>query len=158
MFYLLSLGKLLQISLLPVDRKYPKGWTRDNCMIFFYLIDIKYNCPWINAIFLQDKLKKNVLVTLMQCFNKWQKMCISLLYLLSTFCTKNIYFFLSCTCSIWAGKLHWLDKFLLYIYCHWPNHSFFWYPCHMLPVELWETSCKSSSLLVDKISIGAIKG
>ena len=26
----------------------------------------------------------------------------------------------------------------------------FWYPCHMLPVELLETSCKSSSLPVDR--------
>jgi hypothetical protein len=28
--------------------------------------------------------------------------------------------------------------------------SFIWYPCHMLPVELWEPSCKSSSLSVDR--------
>jgi hypothetical protein len=30
------------------------------------------------------------------------------------------------------------------------NNSFFWYPCHMLPVELWEPSFKSSSLPVDR--------
>ena len=36
----------------------------------------------------------------------------------------------------------------------------FWYPYHMLFVELWEPSCKSSSLPVDRYSIskGAIKG
>jgi hypothetical protein len=28
--------------------------------------------------------------------------------------------------------------------------NFFWCPCHMLPVELWEPSCKSSSLPVDR--------
>ena len=28
-------------------------------------------------------------------------------------------------------------------------NSFFWYHCHMLPAELWEPSCKSSSLPVD---------
>jgi hypothetical protein len=26
----------------------------------------------------------------------------------------NSKYYLSCTCSIWAGKLHWLDKCLLY--------------------------------------------
>ena len=26
----------------------------------------------------------------------------------------------------------------------------FWYPCHMLLVEFWETSCRSSSLPVDR--------
>ena len=36
----------------------------------------------------------------------------------------------------------------------------FWYPHHMLLVELWEPSCKSSSLPVDRYSISkrAIKG
>ena len=29
-------------------------------------------------------------------------------------------------------------------------YSFFWYPCHVLPVELWETSCYSSSLPVHR--------
>ena len=28
--------------------------------------------------------------------------------------------------------------------------AFFWYPCHMLSHELWEPSCKSSSLSVDR--------
>jgi hypothetical protein len=27
---------------------------------------------------------------------------------------------LSCSCSIWAEKLHWLDNCLLY--CHWPKY------------------------------------
>ena len=30
------------------------------------------------------------------------------------------------------------------------NISFFWYPFHMLPVELWESNFKSSSLPVDR--------
>ena len=45
------------------------------------------------------------------------------------------YLILSCTCFIWAGKLHWLDKFLLYTVTD-QNNSFFWYPCHILPVLL----------------------
>ena len=29
-------------------------------------------------------------------------------------------YYLSCTCSVWAVELHWLDIFLLYyIYCNW---------------------------------------
>jgi hypothetical protein len=53
------------------------------------------------------------------------------------------------TYSIWAGKLHWRDKFLFYTVTDW-NIAFCWYPCHMLPVELCEPSCKSSSLPVDR--------
>jgi hypothetical protein len=38
-------------------------------------------------------------------------------------------------------------------------YSFFWCPFHMLPVELWEPNCTSSSLPVDrKYQKGAIKG
>ena len=61
--------------------------------------------------------------------------------------------YLSSTCSIWAGKLHWLDTFLLYTKkctVNDQNITFFWYPCHMLPVELWKPNCKSSSLPVDR--------
>ena len=32
------------------------------------------------------------------------------------------------------------------MYCHWPKYSIFSYPCHMLPIELLEPRCKSSSL------------
>jgi hypothetical protein len=62
------------------------------------------------------------------------------------------HFILSCTCSIWAGKLHRLENFcyIHFLCSHWQKYSFCWYPCHMLPVELWEPSCKSSSLPVDR--------
>jgi len=30
-----------------------------------------------------------------------------------------------------------VQMFVKYRYCHLPKYSFFWYPCHMLPVELW---------------------
>jgi len=36
------------------------------------------------------------------------------------------------------------------IYCH----LLFWHPCHIIPDELWEPSCKSNSLPVDRISKG----
>ena len=36
------------------------------------------------------------------------------------------------------------------LYCHWPKYSFFWYPFLMLPVELLEPNCKSSSLSIDR--------
>jgi len=35
-------------SPLPVDRKYKKGQSRDNYMIF--LFNLKYKCRWINVI------------------------------------------------------------------------------------------------------------
>jgi len=44
-----------------------------------------------------------------------------------------------------------MTGYIFDIYCHWPKYSFVWYPCHMSPVELWESSCRS------KISKGAIK-
>ena len=34
--------------------------------------------------------------------------------------------------------------------CYCPKYSFFWYPCHVLPLELLEPSCTSSSLPLDR--------
>jgi hypothetical protein len=41
------------------------------------------------------------------------------------------------------------DKFLLYTVTD-RNIAFFWYPFHMLPVELCESTCKSSSFPADR--------
>ena len=63
---------------------------------------------------------------------------------------KYIYYcILSYTCSIWAGTLYWLDNVLLYTVTG-RNIVFFWYLCHLLPVELWEPNCTSSSLSVGR--------
>ena len=40
------------------------------------------------------------------------------------------------TVSIWTNKLQWLGILFGYIL-----YSFFWYCCHMLPVELWKHNC-----------------
>ena len=53
------------------------------------------------------------------------------------------YTILSCTCAITEDKLHWMHRCLLYTFTD-QNNGFFWYYCHMLPVELWEHSCESS--------------
>ena len=44
---------------------------------------------------------------------------------------------LSCTCSTWLVKLHWLDHLMLYKVPDW-NSMLFWYLCYLLPVEIWE--------------------
>ena len=44
-------------------------------------------------------------------------------------------------CSIQAVKLHWLDKIRLYIVTN--QNITFLVPLSVLPVELWENSCKS---------------
>ena len=40
--------------------------------------------------------------------------------------------------------------YIIVIYCHWSKYSFFCYPFHVLPVEKWESNCKSSSLSVER--------
>ena len=63
---------------------------------------------------------------------------------------KCIYYcILSCNCYIWAGKLYCLDNVLRYIVTG-RNIAFFWHLCHLLPVELWEPNCTSSSFSVGR--------
>ena len=57
------------------------------------------------------------------------------------------YLILSYTYSIWAVKLH-LPENVCYILSLAEIYLVFWYPCYISPVELLETSCKSSSLPV----------
>ena len=53
--------------------------------------------------------------------------------------------------------LHWvylsrqiaLTGYVFVIYCHWLKYSLFWYHSHMLPVELCDHICVSSSFPVD---------
>ena len=49
--------------------------------------------------------------------------------------------------STLAVKWHLLDKCLLQNVTD-RNKWLYWYPCHMLPIQLWETSCISRSLPV----------
>ena len=42
-----------------------------------------------------------------------------------------------------------MNKYMNFI-CYCPKYSFFWYPCHVLPIELLEPSCTSSSLPLDR--------
>ena len=48
-----------------------------------------------------------------------------------------------------ANYIDWINFCYLYTVTD-QNIVFFWYPFPMLPVELWEPKCKSSSLPVDR--------
>jgi len=68
------------------------------------------------------------------------------MHLSLSFCIYSVFFYPALALFEQANCSDWI----FVIYCHWQKYSFFWYPFHILPVELWEPSCKSSSLPVDR--------
>ena len=86
------------------------------------------------------------ILTLIDCFAKRQKMKMTLYRLFTSLVIINLS--LPCTNSIL--EINCIDRIHFFIPCHWTKYSFCWYPCYMLPGELREPSCISSSLPVDR--------